>query len=89
MHYALGGLQDERLTGGVDTNALRVSKASDVGSCSVFLRGRFNPIPMKGRFLYEHHRFVISFAAAVKDKRHQTDADDHGENDAQGHRNVT
>jgi hypothetical protein len=32
--------------------------------------------------------FVITFATAVKKKRHQSDADKQGENDAESHRDI-
>ena len=41
------------------------------------------------RFFYQHCRLVISFAAAVKDKCHQTDAEGQRENDAERHGGVT
>lgn len=74
-----GHQQDLRLTG--------LPLVSE--SVRLFFRRRLNFIRMKPWFLYEYHRLIIPFAAAVKDKRHQTGADYHRKNNAQCHSDVT
>jgi hypothetical protein len=55
------------------------------GLRAIFLWSLLEIIAIGARFFDQNRRFVISFAAAVKNKCHQTDAEGQGENDAERH----